>query len=372
MALVRCWCIGLFRDYGAFATVCRRWRSFVTAPSACNRACLHSWSCSLRSPVWGPWAPLLSAMNSHGACRASLLPDAVNASPPLVFKCQLHALVVRSIQQLWGSPPSHKSRMYAALASYLLRDAINPKPVGHLPYFAILPLVCGPCLASCRPPLRRSSTAASRTHLSPSPWLVVISGPPHTVYEGGLFVLQVAVPRGPFATTEVQMLTRIVHPNFDSSSGVVALDAWIDPKGFRHAYAHLSTCAAAIWSVLGSPLLDVDDCHVDGHVGRGMTSWMMDMVRVLNLPDPNDPQRLQLADMAKSECARSAHVHQPLPPCPGLPAAAQDRLLPRVPCVGRFLPKQGGGMPAPPPPPPPRTLATVYASLCDSFPNAVA
>ncbi|KAF8820359.1 ubiquitin-conjugating enzyme subfamily protein [Cardiosporidium cionae] len=56
-------------------------------------------------------------------------------------------------------------------------------------------------------------------------WKGYIKGPDGTPYEGGRFVLDVAIPqRYPYTPPKIKFLTKIWHPNISSQTGAICLD----------------------------------------------------------------------------------------------------------------------------------------------------
>uniref|UniRef100_A0AC34R347 UBC core domain-containing protein n=1 Tax=Panagrolaimus sp. JU765 TaxID=591449 RepID=A0AC34R347_9BILA len=52
-------------------------------------------------------------------------------------------------------------------------------------------------------------------------WMIVVDGPSTTVYEGGLFFVEITIPTDyPFNPPSIKFRTRIYHPNIDSQGRV--------------------------------------------------------------------------------------------------------------------------------------------------------
>lgn len=56
-------------------------------------------------------------------------------------------------------------------------------------------------------------------------WKGVIKGPKDSLYEGGVFKLDIELPSEyPYKPPHVKFLTKIYHPNVDNASGAICLD----------------------------------------------------------------------------------------------------------------------------------------------------
>lgn len=81
-------------------------------------------------------------------------------------------------------------------------------------------------------------------------WTAVIVGPADSVYEGGLFSLSIEFPPNyPFKPPKVRFLTRIYHPNINSTGGI-CLDIL---KGNWSPALTISKVLISICSLLDDP-----------------------------------------------------------------------------------------------------------------------
>lgn len=56
-------------------------------------------------------------------------------------------------------------------------------------------------------------------------WRATILGPVNSVYEGGVFYLDVRFPRDyPFKPIKLYFITRVYHPNVNSRNGSICMD----------------------------------------------------------------------------------------------------------------------------------------------------
>jgi ubiquitin-conjugating enzyme (huntingtin interacting protein 2) len=93
--------------------------------------------------------------------------------------------------------------------------------------------------------------------------LAIIRGPPGTPYEGGVFEIDIRIPKNyPFTPPNCKFSTKIWHPNISSQTGVICLDILKEQW------------AAAI--TIGSVLLSIQT--------------------FLSSPEPNDPQDAVVAN----------------------------------------------------------------------------
>ncbi|GAB4822661.1 hypothetical protein N2152v2_009707 [Parachlorella kessleri] len=85
-----------------------------------------------------------------------------------------------------------------------------------------------------------------------SVWL--LQGPIGTVYDGGVFSLEVNIPaRYPFEPPKVRFVTRVYHPNIDGE-GRICLDLLnMPPKGAWKPSLNISTVLASIGLLLSDP-----------------------------------------------------------------------------------------------------------------------
>ncbi|TRY52006.1 Ubiquitin-conjugating enzyme E2 [Cryptosporidium tyzzeri] len=99
-------------------------------------------------------------------------------------------------------------------------------------------------------------------------FLGIIRGPIGTPYEGGIFQLDIIVPKEyPYEPPKVKFITRIWHPNISSQTGAICLDILKDA-----------------WS----PALT-------------LRTVMLSIQALLSSPEPNDPQDALVASLYKSD-----------------------------------------------------------------------
>ncbi|KAJ1604781.1 UBA and UBC domain-containing protein [Cryptosporidium canis] len=99
-------------------------------------------------------------------------------------------------------------------------------------------------------------------------FLGIIRGPVGTPYEGGIFQLDIIVPKEyPYEPPKVKFVTRIWHPNISSQTGAICLDILKDA-----------------WS----PALT-------------LRTVMLSIQALLSAPEPNDPQDALVASLYKSD-----------------------------------------------------------------------
>ncbi|KAL3128378.1 UBA and UBC domain-containing protein [Cryptosporidium hominis] len=99
-------------------------------------------------------------------------------------------------------------------------------------------------------------------------FLGIIRGPMGTPYEGGIFQLDIIVPKEyPYEPPKVKFITRIWHPNISSQTGAICLDILKDA-----------------WS----PALT-------------LRTVMLSIQALLSSPEPNDPQDALVASLYKSD-----------------------------------------------------------------------
>ena len=56
-------------------------------------------------------------------------------------------------------------------------------------------------------------------------WKALVKGPSESVYEGGVFQIDIKVPeRYPYVPPKMQFDTKIWHPNMSSQTGAICLD----------------------------------------------------------------------------------------------------------------------------------------------------
>ena len=98
-------------------------------------------------------------------------------------------------------------------------------------------------------------------------WEATIIGPIDTVYEGGIFKLDILFPeRYPFKPPKVKFRTRIYHPNINSSGGIcldILKDQW-------------------------SPALTI-------------SKVLLSICSLLTDPNPDDPLMIDIAELYKSD-----------------------------------------------------------------------
>ncbi len=73
--------------------------------------------------------------------------------------------------------------------------------------------------------------AADDLHVPSNPgWrhlIGTIPGPEGTPYEGGVFDVDILIPKGyPFEPPKMKFITRIWHPNISSQTGAICLVSW--------------------------------------------------------------------------------------------------------------------------------------------------
>ena len=98
-------------------------------------------------------------------------------------------------------------------------------------------------------------------------WTAAIMGPTETVYEGGLFYLNIEFPQNyPYKPPKVRFITKIYHPNINSSGGIcldILKDQW-------------------------SPVLTV-------------SKVLLSICSLLTDPNPDDPLVLSIAEQYKND-----------------------------------------------------------------------
>ena len=51
-----------------------------------------------------------------------------------------------------------------------------------------------------------------------------IQGPPETVYEGGVFLIDIVIPKSyPFEAPKMSFISKVWHPNISSQTGAICL-----------------------------------------------------------------------------------------------------------------------------------------------------
>ena len=56
-------------------------------------------------------------------------------------------------------------------------------------------------------------------------WKALVNGPPDSVYEGGVFQIDIKIPeKYPYVPPKMQFDTKIWHPNMSSQTGAICLD----------------------------------------------------------------------------------------------------------------------------------------------------
>lgn len=81
-----------------------------------------------------------------------------------------------------------------------------------------------------------------------------ISGPVGTVYEGGLFSLDIFLPAAyPFEPPKMQFITKVWHPNVSSQNGAICLDILKDQWS---PALTLKTALLSIQALLSAPAAD--------------------------------------------------------------------------------------------------------------------
>ncbi|KAL8749837.1 MAG: hypothetical protein Q9184_006646 [Pyrenodesmia sp. 2 TL-2023] len=94
-------------------------------------------------------------------------------------------------------------------------------------------------------------------------WSVILSGPPSTAYEHGLWRLSISIPPTyPLAPPAIRFDTRIIHPNIGFKDGEICLDLLKggekgggDGGGWTPAYTVARTLEA-VWLLLRYPEVD--------------------------------------------------------------------------------------------------------------------
>jgi ubiquitin-conjugating enzyme (huntingtin interacting protein 2) len=95
-----------------------------------------------------------------------------------------------------------------------------------------------------------------------------IRGPIDTAYEGGLFEVDIVIPRGyPFEPPKMKFMTSIWHPNVSSQTGAICLD---------------------ILKTQWSPALTIKTA-------------LLSLQALLSAPEPDDPQDAQVASQYKKD-----------------------------------------------------------------------
>ncbi|OII71652.1 Ubc1p like ubiquitin-conjugating enzyme [Cryptosporidium ubiquitum] len=102
-------------------------------------------------------------------------------------------------------------------------------------------------------------------------FLGIIRGPVGTPYEGGVFQLDIIVPKEyPYEPPKVKFITKIWHPNISSQTGAICLDILKDA-----------------WS----PALT-------------LRTVMLSIQALLSSPEPNDPQDALVASLYKNDYSK--------------------------------------------------------------------
>jgi ubiquitin-conjugating enzyme (huntingtin interacting protein 2) len=115
--------------------------------------------------------------------------------------------------------------------------------------------------------VKASPVGGALTHLLGS-----IRGPKDSPFEGGIFEVDIVLPRDyPFAPPAMKFTTRLWHPNVSSQTGAICLD--IIKKGPESAWSPALTIKTALLSLQA----------------------------LLSAPEPNDPQDAEVASQYKRD-----------------------------------------------------------------------
>ena len=94
----------------------------------------------------------------------------------------------------------------------------------------------------------------------PTHWKGIIHGPPDSVYEGGVFQLDIKIPeKYPYTPPKIQFDTKVWHPNMSSQTGAICLDILKDEWS---PALSIRTALLSIQALLTDPQPDSPQDHV--------------------------------------------------------------------------------------------------------------
>jgi ubiquitin-conjugating enzyme (huntingtin interacting protein 2) len=133
--------------------------------------------------------------------------------------------------------------------------------------------------------------------------LGTIKGPEGTVYDGGVFEIDIVIPASyPFQPPQMKFLTKIWHPNISSQTGAICLVCWnpsMKPEGFQGSEA--GNCS--LWEFPRVFLFNQDILKDQWSPALTIKTALLSLQALLCSPEPGDPQDAQVAKMYKSSRA---------------------------------------------------------------------